>query len=169
MLCVRESDLHGSHSPIFKTLHTSKPLREQIWLLLSGGSLMQLLHLTRFLGRDRGGQSHEFVNVTTWKESSGNVRMFFGSELIFGRALFKFSSVSCRADSKMGYGWKSSYESNTVSPSGPEQTHSKREKNLNASTAKIVRIHHKCYAWRTLQNMQNIASGCVIRSEWYKS
>lgn len=68
---------------------SSKPLWDQIWLLLSGGFLIQLLHLTGLLGRDGSRQAQEYVNVTLWQGSRGNVRMFFDAELILGRALFK--------------------------------------------------------------------------------
>lgn len=72
---------------------SSKPRREQIWFLLSGGSLIQLLHITRMRGRDCR-VAVRVVNVKLWKEGQRNVRICFAAfaELIFGRALFNCSA-----------------------------------------------------------------------------
>ncbi len=59
------------------TAHSSsKPLWEQIWFPLSGGSLIQLLHITRLLGRDWRAAVRE-VNVRLWQENQWNVRICF--------------------------------------------------------------------------------------------
>ena len=72
---------------------SSKPRREQIWFLPSGGSLIQLLHITRLQGRDWRAAVRG-VNVRRWQESQGNVRVCFAAfaVLIFGRTLFNCSA-----------------------------------------------------------------------------
>ena len=80
MLCVHESDLQASPSAIASlrdpARSSSKPQWEQIRFLLSGGSLIQLFHITRFLGRD-WRVAVRAVNVRRWPESGGKCQHLF--------------------------------------------------------------------------------------------
>ena len=74
-----------THQPVSPPRHlqdpvhsSSKPQWERIWCLLSGGSLIQLLHITRLPGRDWRAAVRA-VNVRLWQESWGNVRICFGA------------------------------------------------------------------------------------------
>lgn len=84
VLCVHESDLQASPSASANlqdpARSSSKPQWEQIRFLLSGDSLIQLLHITRFLGRD-WRVAVRAVNVRRWPESGGKCQHLFGCVL----------------------------------------------------------------------------------------
>lgn len=111
VLCVHESDLQASPSASANlqdpARSSSKPQWEQIRFLPSGDSLIQLLHITRFLGRD-WRVAVRAVNVRRWPESGGKCQHLFWcvlqSRYLEGHcstALLNSPSSSCRADSKM--------------------------------------------------------------------
>lgn len=116
VLCVHESDLQASPSASANlqdpARSSSKPQWEQIRFLPSGDSLIQLLHITRFLGRD-WRVAVRAVNVRRWPESGGKCQHLFWCILqrryLEGHcstALLNSPSSSCRADSKMWHGSK---------------------------------------------------------------
>ena len=113
MLCVHESDLQASLSASANlqdlARSSSKPQWEQIRFLLSGDSLIQLFHITRFLGRD-WRVAVRAVNVRRWPESGGKCQHLFWCVLqswyLEGHcSTALLNSSSCQADSKM---WHSS-------------------------------------------------------------